>query len=520
MARRTRESLLHDVIESPDDDAPRLAYADFLKRNGEKERAEFIRVQCTLAEIKPDDARRSELESREKELLDEFGWDWAEEFGLKIYEWVFRRGFIERIETWLERPADRIRMLLAKAPIRHIRDTTQFCDLSGVVDALPHLKKLTGLEFWGMYDVKNSLVGKILTSPHLRNLRTLILHHDRNGNLVKDNVLIAGLNSPHRKRLEELAVNVDGCWSGPSNAVLKAIAESPHLRNLRKLNISCIGDRVGLDAKTIHSLARSPNLQKVEELDLRACRCDQEICDALLELAKLPRLQFLRMAGTTLRLKRVGKDIATLPKVRKAFEACGPRIDWDTRSVSPWDRNCWVGISWEARKLAALFAIQPFVRNGDFDGLLRHARQVCRRLDGSRVATTAAKLDFSGYAAAIDAGLKDVIPRLRRRGAKSLFLRIRDDIAWDSELHGQHSDPSTDQPYEEHSYPGPVVEVRVGEFPEPAALCKTIPRSTQPNGVHLYLIARTIATFAECLKRNPVPLPVYFGCMRTVFRMQ
>ncbi len=34
--------------ERPDDDAPRLVYADFLEENGEDERAEFIRVQCEI----------------------------------------------------------------------------------------------------------------------------------------------------------------------------------------------------------------------------------------------------------------------------------------------------------------------------------------------------------------------------------------------------------------------------------------------------------------------------------------
>lgn len=36
------------VCEHPEDDTPRLIFADWLEENGQGERAEFIRVQCTL----------------------------------------------------------------------------------------------------------------------------------------------------------------------------------------------------------------------------------------------------------------------------------------------------------------------------------------------------------------------------------------------------------------------------------------------------------------------------------------
>lgn len=43
--------LLAAVLASPDDDTPRLAFADWLGENGQGERAEFIRVQCELARV-------------------------------------------------------------------------------------------------------------------------------------------------------------------------------------------------------------------------------------------------------------------------------------------------------------------------------------------------------------------------------------------------------------------------------------------------------------------------------------
>src|SRR5262249_8558143 len=139
------KALLQAVIDEPHDDMPRLVYADWLDEHEEPARAEFIRVQCSLDKMPADAPRRRVLLQREQELLDQYGWMWAEELGPQVSQWVYRRGFIERVEMCLEISAAEIVAALRKAPIRHIRDTSQFCELSGLVEALPHLTHLTGL---------------------------------------------------------------------------------------------------------------------------------------------------------------------------------------------------------------------------------------------------------------------------------------------------------------------------------------------------------------------------------------
>jgi uncharacterized protein (TIGR02996 family) len=42
------EAFLRAIFDTPDDDTPRLVYADFLQENGDEDRAEFIRVQCEM----------------------------------------------------------------------------------------------------------------------------------------------------------------------------------------------------------------------------------------------------------------------------------------------------------------------------------------------------------------------------------------------------------------------------------------------------------------------------------------
>src|SRR5262245_32678011 len=47
----TERSLLDAVLENPDDDLPRLIYADWLDENGDAKRAEFIRAQITISQV-------------------------------------------------------------------------------------------------------------------------------------------------------------------------------------------------------------------------------------------------------------------------------------------------------------------------------------------------------------------------------------------------------------------------------------------------------------------------------------
>lgn len=52
-----REAFMRAIIAKPKDDLPRLIFADWLDWRGEPERAEFIRVQCKLAELFGDGKR-------------------------------------------------------------------------------------------------------------------------------------------------------------------------------------------------------------------------------------------------------------------------------------------------------------------------------------------------------------------------------------------------------------------------------------------------------------------------------
>ena len=351
------EALLRGVIAAPDDDLPRLVYADWLDEHDDPARAEVIRVQCALEGLPPGDPSAAELRARERVLLRAHGWVWADALGANFTEWVYRRGFIERVEMSLEVSRDEIVATLGKAPIRHVRDTGQFNDLAGVVEALPDLAHLTGLEFWGLYGCDDALYEQLVLSPHLANLRTLILHHDRNGDTAPDALVVAALQSPHRANLEELAVNVDGSWRGPSVEVLHALAESPYLRKLRKLNLSNVGgdrDSHEVDAKLARRLGQSPNLAGLEDLDLSGAACPLDVWDEVLKWPCLPRLKTLRLHGAW----QVGPNghvvayLAEVPEYRQAIDRLVPAADWVTEDLTPYsgDDACWHGQKRERRR--------------------------------------------------------------------------------------------------------------------------------------------------------------------------
>src|SRR5947209_3533135 len=118
------DGFLHDIGDHPDDDTPRLVYADWLEEHGGpggEARAEVIRVQCTLARLDEADDRRWELEARERRLLRAHGKHWAGPLRPLVRRWRFRRGFVEDVTLRAEDFLRRAPELFARHPVRRVR---------------------------------------------------------------------------------------------------------------------------------------------------------------------------------------------------------------------------------------------------------------------------------------------------------------------------------------------------------------------------------------------------------------
>jgi uncharacterized protein (TIGR02996 family) len=90
------EVFLQAILDAPDDDTPRLIYADWLIDQGNP-RGEFIHVQCRLARMDSSDPQRPQLEQRERDLLRRHQDEWLGQVRPLVSRWTFRRGFLDEV---------------------------------------------------------------------------------------------------------------------------------------------------------------------------------------------------------------------------------------------------------------------------------------------------------------------------------------------------------------------------------------------------------------------------------------
>src|SRR5262245_38802039 len=96
MDQTHRDAFLRAIAETPDDDAPRLIFADWLDDHGEHDRAELIRLQCRCARLDRRDPRASDLHARAQELVAAHKLRWAPALAARQGVYVtFRRGLLD-----------------------------------------------------------------------------------------------------------------------------------------------------------------------------------------------------------------------------------------------------------------------------------------------------------------------------------------------------------------------------------------------------------------------------------------
>ena len=108
------DALLAAIRAHPDEDTPRLIYADWLQENGHAERAEFIRLQCLPDADESQQMREAELEERNRAK-------WLT--GLPQFvgaRWDFRRGFPEHLDVPVEPFMDRYHRFVAVPWVRSL----------------------------------------------------------------------------------------------------------------------------------------------------------------------------------------------------------------------------------------------------------------------------------------------------------------------------------------------------------------------------------------------------------------
>ena len=294
MSGQTERGFLDDILANPDDDAPRLVYADWLDDQGDGARAEFIRVQCERARLPWWEARQVRLRLRERALLKQHGEKWKGGLpDIKGVKWEgFRRGFVavatfssfgvlkenagacwsaapvEAISIGWPRRGESVRDLAPIPGLRELSITARLVDrreVGRLADA-PLLSTLRAL------NLDNASLGvegftRLLASPHLGKLEALRVPSNSIGNAG-----VSGLfDSDSLTSLEELDLSEEDNYGryGEDPIIeargLGALAGWKGMARLRSLTLS--GNSVGRDG--LRALLRSPHAAGLKELTVR-----------------------------------------------------------------------------------------------------------------------------------------------------------------------------------------------------------------------------------------------------------
>src|SRR5262249_6261516 len=128
MSLSTGDTLLRAIIDHPEDDLPRRAYADWLEEQGQPERAELIRLQLEMAKLAPDEdtapnewecPRDWELDRRCDQLLEAHHTEWFGKIESLVEHHQIDRGFVEYIDVGARQFAQWAEEIFAAAPTIH-----------------------------------------------------------------------------------------------------------------------------------------------------------------------------------------------------------------------------------------------------------------------------------------------------------------------------------------------------------------------------------------------------------------
>ncbi len=168
-------ALIAAIRENPDDDTPRLVFADWLDEHDEPDRAEFIRVECELARTPDSSKRWKHLNTRAEKLFDAHTEEWAGPLAQPgvVEDYHTRRGFINLIELSAAQFARHAGTIFAHAPIADEVFLTARAQW-GACFARSEWSRVRSL---GVNDevMTPAALPRLVTSPHLTNLRELDL---------------------------------------------------------------------------------------------------------------------------------------------------------------------------------------------------------------------------------------------------------------------------------------------------------------------------------------------------------
>lgn len=247
-----QEDFVQEIASRPDDDTPRLVYADWLEDRGDPQ-GEFIRLQCELTQSANEPDRVEELRRRQRELLTAHRTEWVRAVSGSILWSEFRRGLLEEVIIDGSSFVHEGRQALRRAPILELGTSLASNEQIAAFAAQPEMRQLRKLRL-GCSALGDIAIRRLVQSPHFPSLKVLWL--------TRCNLGPAGVealaNCSALAGLETLVLT--GNPLGDSGA--RILADSPMFANLRQLSLADC--EITGDGESV--LSKSPTLKHTEGL--------------------------------------------------------------------------------------------------------------------------------------------------------------------------------------------------------------------------------------------------------------
>ncbi len=204
------------IIASPDDDIPRVVYADWLEEQGDP-RADFVRAQLAMAKAEPRSKAYFDAWAIATPLEREHAEAWASRVPA-LKNQSYHRGLVRSAAMIASAFVRDNGEVLTHAPVERLR-FQRVKDRGAELGACTGLSKLRGLDVAGIKIPEPDLLG-LLRSPHLTQLATFV---SGNSDQVSPNVLAALLEGPARASLTDLTLGHSGMLDGLPRVTLPKV---------------------------------------------------------------------------------------------------------------------------------------------------------------------------------------------------------------------------------------------------------------------------------------------------------
>lgn len=340
-----QRALFQSILAHPDDDAPRLIYADWLEEHNDTIRAEFIRVQIGLARDECQSPKWRKLVFRARKL---YNYRWSKPMHGKVIHCEFARGFVDRITIFSKRFAETAEKLFEIEPIQVLKLANLQAARGNIPVAelarCPSLARLRGLDL-SLCSEAPTTVADLGAEGHLQQLKELTVHPAFfSGKQVLASLQAAQINTletlrtghvnsdypmfarpewtafdfaqlakwPGVRTLKTLALH-DVAWTP---ALLEAFCAIP-FQQLETLDLT--GQHFihtshhffqgsqdsGIGSEGLKMLAHAPHLGTLKELSARGHGITTTGIKALVQAPRMKNLRRLRLSGNPIDLEGI-----------------------------------------------------------------------------------------------------------------------------------------------------------------------------------------------------------------------